>query len=437
MAGKFIKDLISVFNSRAAVILFGLGTSIVQARFLGPDGNGVIAALLVYPSLFMSIGSLGIRQSTTYFVGQNKNTVEEIYGAALSIWLLTSAISFAVCFFLIQFVTKDNFPLPQVLLVLIAIPFSLYNTYSSGIFLGKQNIKEFNRINWLPAFINCLFTFLLVGPIPLGVTGSLIGSFLSVFIMAFVVFNKMRKQMTFRITFNWTLINGMLRLGLVYAASLLIINLNYKVDIILLERLSTKSELGIYSKGVSIIQYLWEVPMLLSTLIFSRSAGAKDPKLFSQQVCRLLRFAGVIILVASIILFFISPLIIRVMYGARFEGSIMVLKLLMPGILLLTIFKVLNMDMAGKGKPWLSMQAMIPAVVLNIVLNIFWIPQYGANGSAMASTISYTLAALIFLFIYSNRSGIPVRDILRFTHEDQLFIRNLLTRFRPKSVVAK
>jgi O-antigen/teichoic acid export membrane protein len=437
VAGKFIKDLISVFNSRAAVILFGLGTSIVQARFLGPDGNGVIAALLVYPSLFMSIGSLGIRQSTTYFVGQNKNTVEEIYGAALSIWLLTSAISFAVCFFLIQFVTKDNFPLPQVLLVLIAIPFSLYNTYSSGIFLGKQNIKEFNRINWLPAFINCLFTFLLVGPIPLGVTGSLIGSFLSVFIMAFVVFNKMRKQMTFRITFNWTLINGMLRLGLVYAASLLIINLNYKVDIILLERLSTKSELGIYSKGVSIIQYLWEVPMLLSTLIFSRSAGAKDPKLFSQQVCRLLRFAGVIILVASIVLFFISPIIIRVMYGARFEGSIMVLKLLMPGILLLTIFKVLNMDMAGKGKPWLSMQAMIPAVVLNIVLNIFWIPKYGANGSAMASTVSYTLAALIFLFIYSNRSGIPVRDILRFTHEDQLFIRNLLTRFRPKSVVAK
>jgi O-antigen/teichoic acid export membrane protein len=437
VTGKFLKDLISVFNSRAAVILFGLGTSIVQARFLGPEGNGTIAALLVYPSLFMSIGSLGIRQSTTYYVGQNKNTVEEIYGAALSIWLLTSVISFTVCFFLIHFMTKDNFPMTQVLLVLIAIPFSLYNTYSSGIFLGKQNIREFNRINWLPALINCLFTFLLIGPIPLGVTGSLIGSFLSVFILSFVVFNKMRRQMTFRINFKWTLINGMLRLGLVYAASLLIINLNYKVDVILLERLSTKSELGIYSKGVSIIQYLWEVPMLLSTLIFSRSAAAKDPKLFSQQVCRLLRFAAVLILVASIVLFFLSPYVIRIMYGLRFEGSIMVLKLLMPGILLLTIFKVLNMDMAGKGKPWLSMQAMIPAVILNIVLNILWIPKYGANGSALASTVSYSLAALIFLFIYPTKAGIPVREILKFTTEDQLIIKSLLSRFRLKSVVSK
>src|SRR5688572_331785 len=401
MKSSFLKDLIAIFQSKIAVILFGIITSIITARYLGPEGNGVIAALLVYPSLFMSIGSLGIRQSTTYYVGQNKNTVEEIYGAALSIWLLTSVISFAICFFLINFMTRNSFPLPQVLLVLIAIPFSLYNTYSSGIFLGKQNIKEFNRINWLPAFINCLFTFLLVGPIPLGVTGSLIGSFLSVFIMAFVVFRKMRKQMSFRITFKWSLIHGMLRLGLVYAASLLIINLNYKVDVILLERLWSKSELGIYSKGVSIIQYLWEVPMLLSTLIFSRSAGAKDPQLFSQQVCRLLRFAGVIILAASVVLFFLAPFVIRIMYGVRFEGSVMVLKLLMPGILLLTIFKVLNMDMAGKGKPWLSMQAMIPAVILNIILNILWIPAYGANGSALASTVSYSLAALIFLFIYS------------------------------------
>lgn len=437
MAGKFVKDLISVFNSRAAVIIFGLGTSIVQARFLGPDGNGVIAALLVYPSLFMSIGSLGIRQSTTYYVGQNKNSVEEIYGAALSIWLLTSIISFTICFFLIHFMTKESYPLPQVLLVLLAIPFSLYNTYSSGIFLGKQNIREFNRINWLPAFINFLFTFLLVGPIPLGVTGSLIGSFLSVFIMSFFVFNKMRKQMTFRITFNWELIGGMLKLGMVYAASLLVINLNYKADVILLERLSTKSELGIYSKGVSIIQYLWEVPMLLSTLIFSRSAGAKDPKLFSQQVCRLLRFAGLIILIASIVLFFLSPIVIRLMYGSRFEGSIMVLKLLMPGILLLTIFKVLNMDMAGKGKPWLSMTAMIPAVIINIILNILWIPKYGANGSAFASTVSYSVAAVLFVFIYSSKAGIPLRDIFRFTREDQQFVRDLLVRLKLKAAIAK
>ena len=76
----------------------------------------------------------------------------------------------------------------------------------------------------------------------------------------------------------------MLRLGIVYAISLLIINLNYKADIILLEKYSDSYQLGIYTKGVTIIQYLWEIPMLLSTLTFSRSTGAKDPHEFSTGI---------------------------------------------------------------------------------------------------------------------------------------------------------
>ena len=435
MNTSFLKDLRFIFQSKAAIIIFGVAMSVVTARYLGPEGNGIIASIMVYPTLFMSIGSLGIRQSTTYFVGQEKHSISEIYSAALSIWLLTSLVSMLCCFVLIQYVTKTDFLLVQVLLVLSTIPFSLYNTYTSGIFLGKKNIKEFNRINWVPAFLNLLFTFLLVGPIPLGVTGSLIGSLLSVFFMAVVVFRKMRQQISFRINFNWPLLTGMLKLGLIYALSLFVINLNYKADVILLDQLSTKHELGIYSKGVSIVQYLWEIPMLLSTLIFSRSAASKNPELFSLQVCRLLRFAGVIILVASVVLFLLSGFVINLLFGPKFEASAMVLKLLMPGIFLLTIFKVLFMDMAGKGKPWISLTAMIPAVIINILLNIWWIPAYGANGSALASTVSYSVAALVFLFVYSKKVNIPIKTIFSFTREDVEFVQGIYRKLRNKTAL--
>src|SRR5690606_3485778 len=128
--------------------------------------------------------------------------------------------------------------------------------------------------------------------------------------------------------------------------------------------------------------------------IFSRSAGAKDPYQFSIKVCRLLRFAGILILLASIILYFLSDFLIELLYGSEFLRSSLILKILLPGIFLMTIFKVLNMDIAGRGKPWLSMKAMIPAVMINIILNYLWIPKYEANGSALASTISYSFAAI-------------------------------------------
>jgi O-antigen/teichoic acid export membrane protein len=411
--------------------------SIITARYLGPEGNGVIAALTVYPALFMSIGSLGIRQSTAYFVGQEKDSIDNIYGAALSIWVFTSVIAVAACYLLIRFFTKEDYSGTLVFLAIAAIPFSLYNTYASGIFLGKQDIREFNRINWIPAATNLAFTALLVIAIPLGVQGSMIGSLLAPLTMFFFVIWRVRKITNLRLNFDFVLMGKMLRLGVVYAISLLIINLNYKADIILLEKYSDSYQLGIYTKGVTIIQYLWEIPMLLSTLTFSRSAGAKDPLEFSRKVCRLLRIGGIVILLASVVIYFLSDFIIVLLFGERFRESVMVLKLLLPGVLLLTIFKVLNMDVAGKGKPWLSMTAMIPAVIINIVLNIMWIPQYGANGSALSSTISYSVAAILFLFIYSSKVGIPVREIFRYSNEDFSIVRSLLTKLKPNSIGTK
>ena len=42
----------------------------IGAALLSVFGFGIIATLLVYPSLFMVLGSMGIRQSTTFFVGK-------------------------------------------------------------------------------------------------------------------------------------------------------------------------------------------------------------------------------------------------------------------------------------------------------------------------------------------------------------------------------
>jgi len=430
LARSFAKDLISVLTSKGIVIILGFGTAMLTARFLGPEGNGIIAALMVYPSLFMSIGSLGIQQSTTYFVGQNKYSTNEIYGSVLAIWMFTNLFSMLICFLLIYFFTHQSYPLIYILLAIIGIPFTLYTNYSSGIFLGQQRIKEFNRINWIPVAINFLATLVLVVILKLGVTGSMIGTFSGALIMSVVVFTQMSKFVAFKPIFNRGIIKKMLSLGITYAIALMVANINYYGDVVVLERLSSATEIGLYSKGVFIAQFLWEIPMLMGSLIFSRSAAATDRMDFSLKTCRLLRFAGVVMLIACAALYLMASLVIYFLYGKEFEGSIMVLRLLLPGVFVLTIFKVLYMDMAGRGKPWLSMKAMIPSAILNIILNILWVPSYGANGSAFASTVSYIFAAFLFLWIYSKDTGISIKTILSFTNEDKALFKMYVSKIK-------
>lgn len=427
---SFIKDVFRVGLSKGAIIIFGLASSIITARYLGPEGNGVIAGLLVYPSLFMTIGSLGIRQSTTYFLGKNIYSEEEIKTAITQIWMLSTVVSVIVCFFLMYYFSNSGTNLLWVLLALAPIPFSLFNTYNSGIFLGKNDIGTFNKINWIPSLISLAAMALFVMGLGLGVSGALIAKIGGVLFMFTVLLFKNKFLKSFSLNYNWVIIKKMLSLGLIYALALFIINLNYKIDIVLLDQLSTVFEMGIYSKGSGITQYLWQIPMLFSTIVFARSSVSKNDVAFSHKVTQLLRVSFILIGLGSIFLVLFSELIIVGMYGEEFRGSITVLNYLLPGVLILTIYKVMNMDLAGKGKPWVSLWAMLPALIINIIANWIFIPKHGANGAAIASTISYALAGLLFLHFYSKEVQIPIKQILHYKKTDFDPILNLLKKLK-------
>src|SRR5690606_23113690 len=103
-------------------------------------------------------GSLGIRQSTTYFLGKEIYSEESIKTAISQIWLFTTVFSLLVCFNLMRYFSESGNNLLLVILALLPIPFSLFNTYNSGIFLGKNDIGTFNKINWIPSMITFLST---------------------------------------------------------------------------------------------------------------------------------------------------------------------------------------------------------------------------------------------------------------------------------------
>jgi Na+-driven multidrug efflux pump len=65
-----------------------------------------------------------------------------------------------------------------------------------------------------------------------------------------------------------------------------------------------------------------------------------------------------------------------------------------------------------------------------VVLNIVFIPKYGAVGAALASTISYSIAAILFIFFYSKETKIPVIDIVSYKASDFQPIVQLLKKLK-------
>ena len=427
---SFLKDLLNVGKSKVLILVFGLLNSILIARLLGPSVNGIISSLLVYPSLIMSVGSLGIRQSTTYYVGKQLFKLDLIKSAIVKIWFVSSLLSVVLCVILIKYFSDQGDNLWWIVLAVFPIPFTLFNTYNSGIFLGKNNITVFNRINWIPSLITFIATLVLIWIFEFNVAGVLIAIILGNLAVFIIFLIKDQFFQFFKARWDFSVVKSMLSLGLVYAVALLVINLNYRLDIILLDNLSTNYQVGIYSKGVRIIELIWQIPSLLSTVIFARSAVAKSNIQFSLKVLKLLRVSFLLVILMAIILFISAPLLIPLLYGEEFKDSITVLQFILPGIIVLTLFKVINMDLAGKGKPRIALLAMIPALVVNIGLNLLLIPIFKANGAAIASSISYTIGTIIFLMLYKKEMGFSYWEIFGYRSNDFDFIQLLIKKVK-------
>jgi O-antigen/teichoic acid export membrane protein len=428
--GSFLKDVKKIGVGKLIIIGSLVTSSIIIARVLGPEKNGLIAALTVYPILFMSFGGLGVSEATTYLLGRKILNEKEIRIGITQIWMLTSTIGLIVCFILLRYFSKSGTNIFYVILVLIPIPLTLFSEYFSGVYLAKGDIGFFNKLKWIPQLITLLLTAVFLLWFAMDIDGVLIALLGGPLIMAIALFIKTDAVRSFSLRVDWKVLKVMLGLGSIYALNIFVVLLNYRVDIIMLDFMSVPYEVGIYTKGMGITEYLWQITWIFSHVVMQRSAVAIDDKAFSLKISQLVRLSLIITGLASIGLFLFSEVIIIGMYGEAFRGSISVLKILLPGILLLTFHKVLTNDLAGKGKPWITLKAMSMALPVNVLCDFYWIPKYGANGAAIASTMSYSFATVVFLHFYSKEVGIPIKTILNFKKSDFDPIIDIIKKLR-------
>ena len=422
----------SVFGSNLAVTAGSLLIGIILSRILGPTGYGLYSAIIVVPMLVIGFTQLGIRRATMYHLAAKKSSEDSIVSAVFILLLLTSLLSVVITGLVFIFSeTRTSDPL-ILTLIMVAVPFVLCNVFAGGIFLGKHEMLRANILNAGPTILNLLFVIFFVWILRLSVRGAFIALFLANICMFFFVFLVIRKS--YRITWKYHegIMKSMVRLGVVFALSIFIMQLNYRVDIILLKRYSTLEQVGLYSLAVQIAEQLWHIPYAIETIVLTHSAAADDEQASNRTVASIMRVSFLISIFFGGIIYLVVPYLIPIIFGSEFSKSVPMIRGIVPGVLMMVVFRILNSRLAGMGKPQLAIYSFIPALFTNLILNIIWIPRYGAMGAVWATNASYGLGCLIFLFAYAWKVKMPVIEIFRYRQSDFYFFRIIRNRFRGK-----
>ena len=424
-----------------ARLAIGFVSSLVLTRWLGPEGFGLYTAFMVVPGIVMSLGELGIRQSAAFMTGKKLAAENRVARALVLLWLITSVFSFVLVLAAYYVQGMHTHGLMYMLIGISLTPAGLITRYANGIALGKQWISRLNIGETLLVVVRfALLAVFLIG-LRSGVLGVLAVELIAALTPGLLMLCWIRKdiKITFVPLWDRKLIYSLVTYGFRFAIALFVLSLNYRVNILILQRFVSNSDVGQFSLGVKIAELIWMIPAAVGMVVFSHSTAAGDSRRFANTTSQIMRltlfvcgFCGVFVGV------FCEPFV-KIIFGSDYLPSVPVIRMMLPGCVMAVVFKVLNANLAGRGYPLAAMWVYLGSLGVNILCNFILIPLYGAIGSAVASSVSYIAGAIVYAWVYARMSDMnlmkmfyqPVKDWQ--TLKSTLAVLPMIQRFKRGS----
>lgn len=365
----------------------------------------------------MMLSTFGFEVSNVYFTGNKKYNVKDIASNSLCLSLILSALIIVIFFGVYKTVQFQRFMtankiLPLYLwLAIFSLPFNLLFTLLRNILLGKEAIKRFNGLGLFQVILNLFFTIIFVVLLKMDVFGAVLCFVLLSICMALISFILLKKISNISLYFNIPLLKESLRYGGKAYLGNLAQFLNYRLDIFIVAYFLGPVAVGLYGVAVGLAERLWMIPGSISVVLFPRISSldhAEANKLTPQAS----RHTFFIVTSISLILAIFSKPLIKLLFGPEYLPSAMPFVILLPGVVALSITKVLTSDLAGRGKPQFGMLSSLLALPITIILDIVLIPKWGISGAAFASTVAYTLATIVVLIAFLKLSGSSLYDTI-------------------------
>jgi O-antigen/teichoic acid export membrane protein len=187
--------------------------------------------------------------------------------------------------------------------------------------------------------------------------------------------------------------------------------LNFRFDQILMAYLSTQAALGLYATAVNGAEILLIVPITVGLLLTPYVARIDDGK-HGPAVLQVFRETLVVTVLVMLVGAIAGPVLIPLVFGAKFEASVTPFLVLLPGTVGFVMIRLFSSALVGSSRPGRASVASLVALATGIALDLILIPVYGATGAAVAVTVSSVAAGILAAALYRGCAEFHWREIV-------------------------
>ncbi|MCK4236664.1 MAG: flippase [Candidatus Krumholzibacteria bacterium] len=412
---SFIRNVSITFNTKVALFFVGLVTSIIIARTIGPEGKGLFTLALTAAAVVVNTTNLGVGMGSGYFLGRRRVPFDLLAGNWLGLSLITGVSALAISVALAPFLVPrflPSVPTWYVIAALLSIPFTFMFLNFQALFKANNDFRRFNILAITqPASLLLIFV-VLIQFFP----ERKLDVVIVVFLLSHVVVGTLAICLTAGVTrlrfrLSRDVAGAALRFGLQgYLANFLAF-LNLRLDVLLVNFFMAPISVGYYAISVMVAEKIWYIPDVLSAVLHPRVAhGTEEDANRDTAIVTRQTVLAIVLGCVGVLLF--GRFLIELFYTKRFLPAVTPLFILLPGIFTASLARVISSDLLARGYPRVIMWGGVAGVLSNVGLNVVLIPRFGVSGAALATTISYTLNAVVVIAAFVNITGVSPRVIL-------------------------
>lgn len=432
----FTKNTAITFFTRVVTGVFGILATVIIARTLGPEGQGIYSLAIMFSYILLIFTAMGINPASVFFIGKKKYSPQEVLGNNLFLNLLIGLGTVLIGLIIVFFFSDAFFPGVEeiyLLLALFLVPLILLFDLGCQVLIGLQEIKKYNYFSFLQNGLFLLLLIIFLLGMNFGVTVAIISQILSFILVALFLFLVVKKEaggIVFLLSRKY--LKEIFSYGIKVQLSGIFHFLHYRIDLFLLNIFINPVAVGLYFAATKVAEVFYFLSNSTSTVLFSKMASETDEERinsFTPIVCRNILF---ITFLGTLILLSLGQWLITFFYSKEFLDSVAPFRILLIGTLVISGWEMLANDFAARGKPILNTYIIGASVLINIVLNILFIPKWGVSGAAIATAVSYFFMFLVTVIVYSRISGNKIRNIVFLQKNDLLLYKNLFNGIKKR-----
>jgi len=407
LKNKTVNNAAWLIGGKIAQMAISLLVGVITARYLGPSNYGLIGYATAYTAFFNAFCTLGINSLLVKEFIDNPQKEGTIIGTSLVFRAISSLMSAFVIISIVCFIDSgETTTIAVVALCSIGVVFNVFEVFNYW-FQAHLRSKITAMATLLAYFVTSVYKIILIimGKSVILFAFATSVDYICIAIFLFIAYIKSGGK---KLNFSWEYGKNLLSRSYYFILPGIMVAVYGQVDKLMLKQMISKTEVGYYSTAVAVCG-MW--CFVLSAVIDSvypsiMQANGKDEELFKTRNRQLYAFVFYISMFVSVMFLIFSPLVIKILYGAEYSGAVAPLRI----ITWYTAFSYLgvarNAWIVCKDKQKYLKYIYIGAAVMNVILNIIFIPIWGASGAAVASLAAQILTSIVLpLFIKPLREN--------------------------------